>query len=119
MTPINHPEHYPDNWPEIRSRIIARSGDRCECVAECGLHPGNRCVEVNHTPAMFAKGQIVLTIAHLDCDAGAGNHSDDNLKAMCQRCHNRMDAPSRALHRATNRRARMAAQGQEDFSARL
>ena len=45
----------------------------------------------------------MLTIAHLDHDV---EHNDPaNLKALCQRCHNRLDGP----HRAETRRATRAA----------
>ncbi len=36
---------------------------------------------------------VVLTVAHLDHQPW--NCADENLKAMCQRCHNRYDAPMR------------------------
>ncbi len=42
--------------------------------------------------------RIVLTIAHLDHDPR--NNDPENLRALCQRCHNRHDA----AHRAANRR---------------
>lgn len=95
---------YPKNWKEISLRIRARSGGQCECEGECGLHrehPGpRRCTEQNGTAAKWAKGKIVLTVAHL-------NHKpeeceDSNLKAMCQRCHLRYDAE----HHATGREER-------------
>lgn len=38
---------------------------------------------------------IVLTVAHLDHDPS--NCAEDNLKALCQRCHNRYDAKMRRL----------------------
>jgi len=41
--------------------------------------------------------KTVLTIAHLDQDP-TNNHFD-NLKALCQRCHNIHDAYARTLHR--------------------
>ena len=70
-------------------RIRERSGNQCECAGECGLHPDHRCEEKNGHFAIWAKGRIVLTVAHL-------NHTpedcrDENLKAMCQRCHLRYD----------------------------
>ena len=43
--------------------------------------------------------RIVLTIAHLDHDHKNWSVKDDRLKALCQRCHNRYDAPYRAAHR--------------------
>jgi hypothetical protein len=86
---------YPADWEERRARVLERSGGQCECTGECGLHPdrGNgprRCVEQNGHKAKWAKGKVVLTTAHLDED-GPLDCPDDRLKAMCQRCHLRMD----------------------------
>lgn len=108
--PIRESERarYPRDWPAISLRIRARSGGRCECEGECGLHrdtPGpRRCEERNGEPAKWAKGRIVLTVAHLnhapeDCD-------DTNLKAMCQRCHLRYDRDHHARTARETRRAR-------------
>lgn len=44
---------------------------------------------------------IVLTIAHLDHDISNNDHS--NLKALCQRCHNRYDRNYRNANRIKNR----------------
>lgn len=127
MSPIRNPEHYPEDWPEVRRRILRRAEDRenspprCECLGECGVdhssldggNPG-RCIERNGSwAATFGSGtggkgdnravRVVLTVAHLDHDASAGDHSDENLKALCQSCHLRYDAPYNAAKR---RRAR-------------
>lgn len=51
---------------------------------------------------------IVLTVAHLH-DPDPMNCAEDNLAALCQACHNRLDAPMRAAHAAQTRRARKAA----------
>lgn len=97
-------DRYPDDWPAISKRIREeRAGNRCECTGHCGLHGGRRCVERNGEPALFARGKVVLTVAHLDhqpehCD-------DDNLLAMCPRCHNRYDLPERRRGIAERRRA--------------
>lgn len=97
---------YPKNWKEISLRIRERSGGQCECEGECGLHrttPGpRRCIERNGEPAKWAKGKVMLTVAHLnhvpeDC-------RDENLKAMCQRCHLRYDQPLHIQHAAETRR---------------
>ena len=84
---------YPKDWKAISNAIRARSGGRCECEGECGLHrthPGpRRCVELHGEPAKWAKGKIVLTVAHLDHTPE--NCDEKNLKAMCQRCHLRYD----------------------------
>lgn len=49
---------------------------------------------------------IVLTIAHINPDPA--DCRDENLKALCQACHNRMDAPMRANNAKTTRKNRMA-----------
>ena len=97
-------KRYPKDWRKISERIRARSGGQCECNGECGLHcttPGpRRCVERNGQPAKWAKGKIILTVAHLGVtkpDGAPGDPHDkmdvrdENLKAMCQRCHLRYD----------------------------
>jgi 5-methylcytosine-specific restriction endonuclease McrA len=74
---------YPKNWPDIRARIQARAGDKCEwCGAE------------NHKPHPVTGAMVVCTTAHL-------NHTpedcrDENLKFLCQKCHNGYDAKHRA-----------------------
>lgn len=96
---------YPKDWKAISKAIRERSGGQCECEGECGLHKTNpgprRCTEINGTKAKFAKGKIVLTVAHLD--HSTTNNVPSNLKALCQRCHNRYDAPFRKMNRFTNR----------------
>jgi hypothetical protein len=98
-----HRDRYPADWREISKRIRARGGGRCECTGQCGLHHGRRCIERNHEPAKWARGMIVLTVAHIvhgpDC-------SDGNLLAMCQRCHLRMDHSLHMAHAKATRKAR-------------
>lgn len=99
--PIDY-KKYPANWHEISKRIRERSGGQCECDGMCNLHHGRRCVEINGEPAIWANGKIVLTVAHL-------NHTemdcrDENLKALCQRCHLRYDSKLHALNAAETRR---------------
>lgn len=99
---------YPKNWKEISQKIRARSGGQCECLGECGLHTENghswRCLEFNGTPAKWANGKIVLTVAHLDHTPE--NCADDNLKAMCQRCHLRYDSKHHQKNAAKTRAAK-------------
>lgn len=45
--------------------------------------------------------EIALTIAHLDHQPE--NCDPDNLRAWCQRCHNRYDAPYRRQNAAARR----------------
>lgn len=82
---------YPKNWKEIRERIRARAGDKCE-----------RCGAENHKPHPITGSHVVCTTMHLDHNPE--NCADDNLQFACQKCHNTYDAP----HRAAGRRARKA-----------
>lgn len=82
---------YPSNWKEIRQSILQRADNRCEF---CGVE--NHTMRLN--PKTGKEVKIILTIAHLshipeDC-------RPENLRALCQRCHNRYDAN----HRAETRR---------------
>ena len=111
---------YPANWKsEIRPRILARAGNRCE---QCGVRNhvyGYRTAAGNfvETDAIFSDGddyegerriiRIVLTIAHLH-DMNPANCADDNLAALCQRCHNIHDMPMRQANAAATRRAKAA-----------
>lgn len=95
---------YPKNWKEISNEIrFERAKGRCECNGECGLHSTTgRCIERHGAPAQYAKGKIVLTVAHLN-----HNESDcrkENLKAMCQRCHLRYDSNQHKNNSAATRR---------------
>lgn len=99
---------YPKDWKQISLRIRERSEGQCECEGECGLHRTTggprRCRELNTAPARFAKGKVILTVAHLDHDTN--NNADSNLKAMCQRCHLRYDAAFHAQNAAKTREAK-------------
>ena len=97
---------YPADWKKISHAIRERAGARCECEGECGLHHDHRCTEHNGDDAQWAKGKVVLTVAHL-------NHTEsdcrpENLKAMCQRCHLRYDSKLHQQHAAQTRREKKA-----------
>ena len=102
---------YPPSWKQVSQAIRERASQRCECHGECGLHkttPGpRRCVEINGHQAKWARGKIVLTVAHLcDCDPLCADWN--HLKALCQRCHLRLDAPLHTKNaRETRRRKRL------------
>ena len=109
-------ERYPSNWPEISWRIrFERAGNACEdcgvknyelggrdengkwhraCILDC-----SRRLPAPGTWSWCGGGlnlrivRIVLTVAHLDHTPE--NCDDDNLRALCQRCHNRYDAAHR------------------------
>ena len=88
---------YPKNWPAISKRIrFERAGNKCE---ECGAE--------NYRPHPETGSRVVLTVAHLDHNPA--NNAEDNLAALCQKCHNTYDAPKRHANRK-HRQLRQAGQ---------
>lgn len=89
---------YPADWPMISRAIRARSNGICE--GSPGHYPD--CRAVNGEPHPVTGSKVVLTVAHLDHQPE--NCAEDNLMAMCQRCHLTYDAQ----HHARTRKARLA-----------
>mgnify|MGYP006322693029 CR=1 FL=1 len=102
--PIDY-KKYPSNWKtEIRPAILKRADNRCEF---CGVD--NYSIGFRNSEGVFVKTdkhirklscftiKIVLTIAHLNHDINDNRY--ENLKALCQKCHNQLDAPYRASNR--------------------
>lgn len=92
-------ERYPKNWREIATRIRQRAGERCESTP--GQPP---CRAKNGERHPVTGSIVVLTVAHLD--HRPENCADDNLRALCQRCHNRYDTAHRSKNRAATHRAK-------------
>lgn len=114
-------ERYPADWPSISLRVRERAGHRCEhCKVRngaWGYRENGRFHEVGsqgfprgYQPAFWWGPRriikIVLTVAHLDHQPE--NCAPGNLRALCQQCHNRYDAPMRAAGLAERRRAALA-----------
>jgi 5-methylcytosine-specific restriction endonuclease McrA len=112
-------QRYPKDWKSIRQRILERAGHRCEF---CGVENG--AIGRRKRDGSFERFQgmeveaaalegirltrIVLTIAHLDHTPE--HNTDDNLRALCQRCHLAHDAAEHLRNaRDTRRRRRDAA----------
>jgi len=89
---------YPKDWPAISRRIRDRAGNCCE-----GSPAYPDCRAPNGEPHPVTGSRVVLTVAHLDHTPE--NCDDDNLRAMCQRCHLNYDRD----HHTATRRARRAA----------
>ncbi len=114
--PIKDQSIYPKNWKAISREVrFTRAQGRCECSGECGLHrttPGpRRCTERHGEPARWAKGKVILTVAHLDAPGGPCRHKKPcgwrkHLKAMCQRCHLRYDHPRHMANARATREAK-------------
>lgn len=100
---------YPDNWREISERIrFERAHGRCECDGRCGhdhiaenttegVTNLERCDARHMCAHPVTDSTVVLTVAHLDHNPE--NCADDNLMAMCQRCHLAYDAEHHAQSR--------------------
>jgi 5-methylcytosine-specific restriction endonuclease McrA len=86
---------YPRDWKAISLAIRERANWKCE---ECGA--------ANGEPHPITGSRVVLTVAHLD---HVPEHCEPaNLRAWCQRCHNRYDAPMRAAGIKARRRMALA-----------
>ena len=83
-------------WQALRRRILVRAGHRCE-QPDCRAR--------NYLTHPDTGSEVRLTIAHVDQDET--NNDEANLRAWCQRCHNRHDARTRQLHAAETRRRKM------------
>lgn len=112
---------YPSDWRAISKRIRERAGDRCEwsgCHAPNGVvvlrlkkdpetWTDNLAGERNPDPDDWYPVKIVLTVAHKD---HTPEHcEDDNLVALCQLHHLRLD---KYHHASTARATREARSGQ-------
>ena len=100
---------YPEDWPAISLRIrTERAKGCCECVGQCGKHAEPSTAR-NGEPHPVTGSNVVLTTAHLnhvpeDC-------REENLVAMCQRCHLTYDGPHHAETRAKTGEAKRFAAG--------
>lgn len=108
---------YPANWKAISRRIrFERAGNRCEW---CGVRNhafgrwASKTSDVFHyadageRDTLTAEGvkviRIVLTVAHLNHDPR--DNREENLAALCQRHHLRLDGPQHVANaRATRER---------------
>lgn len=122
---------YPKDWPAISRRIRDRAGNCCEFCSIENYALGARTKYGDWLPAQPINGEmpapgewawcgdgettgraklkvvkIVLTVAHLDHTPE--NVDDENLKALCQRCHLTYDAKHHAKNAAETRRRRRA-----------
>jgi hypothetical protein len=95
---------YPSDWRLISLRIRERAGWVCE--GSPGIYPD--CRAVHGEPHPVTGSRVVLTVAHLDHTPE--NCADDNLMAMCQRCHLTYDAKHHAKNAASTRRRRAGIQ---------
>lgn len=122
---------YPPDWRAISKRIREeRARNRCE---QCGAPNGRAIARGSDGTYMLEDGQVfdaetgeprgyargseypsvrwvrvVLTVAHLDHDPT--NSADENLRALCQRCHLAHDR-GHHVRRTRETRERKSGQG--------
>lgn len=106
IKPENRKLYAPD-WKEISRRIrFERAQGRCE---QCGA--------LHNQLHLWGKARVILTTAHLDQDPT--NNAEDNLRALCQRCHLNYDRPDNlkkaGITRARKRRNRQPLMFDLDF----
>jgi hypothetical protein len=129
-------ELYPDDWEAISLRIRERAGQRCEW---CGLENGaigyrDDTGTFHHVPIEWADAyeldgihlfKIMLTVAHLGVpkpDGSPGDKRDkqdcrdENLAALCQRCHLNYDRDEHIFNAALTRRRKRIEAGQMELS---
>lgn len=98
---------YPSDWKAISLRI-RKDRAKWRCEGSPGHYPD--CRARNGLPHPVTGSKVVLTVAHLDHQPE--NVSDENLMAMCQRCHLTYDAKHHAMNAAITR---AMASGQADL----
>lgn len=88
-------QRYPKNWKDIRAAILERAHNCCEF-----------CGKENHSYVLNEKTgktvRVVITIAHID--HRPENCNPDNIRALCQACHNKYDAKHRVKTRKNSKR---------------
>lgn len=115
---------YPDNWEEIRKEILKRAENKCEF---CGVE--NYAIGYRDDSGEFCKVEgmegevagleerkiikIILTIAHLNHKPE--DNRPENLKALCQKCHNNYDSEHRKKTRVQTRMKKEMKAGQRFF----
>ncbi|MBN8594027.1 MAG: hypothetical protein J0M33_19890 [Anaerolineae bacterium] len=131
---------YPPDWETLALKIRLERGNVCQdCGVGNGLviirshvdgsryivlddddgsyyYPEGTRIRLSEVPDEFdmAHVRVVLSVGHLDHNPA--NNAPENLRVMCQRCHNRYDAKKRAASRhktrINNRRKERAEAGQ-------
>ena len=123
-----NPKDYPQNWKELRSKVLTRAGQHITddgelieaCCEDCGVENHaliHRFGKGKHDWEMWPEGmmseaysadgkkctKVILTIAHLDHDKHNHDVSIDRLKALCQKCHLQYDMPRHVANRKYGR----------------
>lgn len=102
---------YPSDWKWLSKQVIATAKDRCElCYAPNGavVCRSENAIDSDEHPWRFQTDtdaadeekttKIILTVHHIDSDKT--NSKKQNLIALCQRCHLRLDLQKHMINRS-------------------
>lgn len=113
-------ERYSTDWEEISKRIRERDSQKCKWCGIDNYTTGYRDEKGDFHKASIADEsvlldgykliRIVLTVAHVNHDPT--DNRDENLAALCQKCHLTHDAKMHARAAAVTRRRKVREQGQ-------
>ena len=104
--PVKDMSAYPSDWKEISQQIrFERAGGQCEWEEE-----GARCEARHNQPHPITGSRVILTTAHINPDPA--DCRPENLLALCQLHHNRLDMPMRQRNAAETRRRKQRKAGQ-------
>lgn len=125
--PIKDKSLYPPTWSEISKRVREEAGQHCQQChvangaviyrSDSGAHwydpledayfawpSGDRMHGRFEADCRDNASKIVLTVAHLDHTPS--NNKPENLRALCQACHNALDLPHRKANAKKTRQAK-------------
>ncbi len=109
--PMNK-SRYPKDWDRISKAIRHREGYRCGL---CGAPNGEELVRLKECAAIWERTPVlakiaftrpfkcVLTVHHINYNTR--DNRPQNLVALCQRCHLRLDLPYKLLNRKNQKEA--------------
>jgi 5-methylcytosine-specific restriction endonuclease McrA len=127
---------YPKDWPQISRRIrFERAEGKCEWCGipnyalrdkDSSMYVTSADLELlDDVPFDLAKAtMIILTVAHLGTPLPDGTPvskqdtmdvRDENLAALCQKCHLDFDRADHLRNRIINRRRRLVEAGQQEM----
>ncbi len=135
--PIKDKSVYSKDWKQISRSIRQRDGQKCKWCGVKNYAVGARdrfgewhdedsihCMNSDCGINLFGEDfpdmiKIILTVAHLDHNPA--NNADENLAALCQKCHLTYDAKHHAANakvtRSAKKRDKIKATGQGELFA--
>jgi 5-methylcytosine-specific restriction endonuclease McrA len=138
--PIDY-KKYPKNWKEISRAVVGRALSRCElCGApnhtevlrpelynefyalkwymqeydkDCYVDHKFHAPVIDPYSVNMKKSKVILTVHHIDFDKT--NNTRENLIALCQKCHLRLDLGHHMKNAKKTRAKKKTASGQMEF----